>query len=101
MLLTRQYLAPTELAHFLGPIVYKHFVPTGLRTFSTGRFDSTGQEQHTNGTLRRALRTIQVSGVYCAKTFSPKAAAHQSVSFVRQTRQSEHGIIVALRHCAL
>jgi len=28
------HFAPTELASYVGRIVYKHFVPTGLRMFS-------------------------------------------------------------------
>jgi uncharacterized protein YcsI (UPF0317 family) len=48
-----------------------------------------------------AIRTIQVSGNYCAKRSSPKATDYQSVSFVSQIRQPEHGIIVALKPFAL
>jgi hypothetical protein len=39
---------PTTLAQYVGLVVYKHFVPTGLRPFSSKLGCYHGQEQHTN-----------------------------------------------------
>src|SRR6266699_2273157 len=42
-----------SLPNYFEAIVYKHFVPAGLRPSSTKLFCYHGQEQHTNGALLR------------------------------------------------